>query len=50
MIMATVEYNLSILKELISAGADLNLQNQVTAQLNSATDESPSHLSFIRMD
>ena len=48
MIMATVRYNLSVLKELVRAGADLNLQNQVTAQLNTATDESLSYLSTIR--
>ena len=50
MIMATVKYHLSVLKELIRAGADLNLQNQVTAQVNSATVESLSYLSIIRKD
>ena len=50
MIMATVGYNLSVLEQLVRAGADLNLQNQVTAQLDGATDESLSNLSSIRMD
>ena len=50
MILAVVRYNLSVLKELVRAGADLNLQNQVTVQLNSATNESLSHVSSIRKD
>ena len=50
MIMATVEYNLPALEQLVRAGADLNLQNQVTSPLNVATDESLSYLSSIRMD
>ena len=50
MIMATVSYNLPILKELVRAGADLNLQNQVTAPMNAATNEYPSYLSSIRKD
>ena len=33
MILATVGYNLLVLKELVRAGADLNLQNQVTSPL-----------------
>ena len=49
-ILAVVRYYQSILKELVRAGADLNLQNQVTPPLNTATDESPSYLSSIRKD
>ena len=50
MIMATVGYNLSVLEQLVRAGADLNLQNQVTSPMNTATDESLSNLSSIRKD
>ena len=38
--MATVKYSLLVLRELVRAGTDLNVQNQVTVQLNDATDES----------
>ena len=41
MILATVRYSLSFLKELVRAGADLNLQNQVTVQPNSTMENLP---------
>ena len=43
-ILAVASYYQSILKELVRVGADLNLQNQVTSPLNTATDESLSYL------
>ena len=38
MIMATVEHNLPVLKELVRAGADLNLMNKVMLEVYSITD------------
>ena len=38
MILATVRYNTLVLKELVRAGADLNLQNEVISELETMTD------------
>ena len=38
MIMATTQYRLPVLKELVGAGADLNLMNKVMLELYSITD------------
>ena len=49
-ILGTVKYNLSVLNKLVRAGADINLQNQVTLPMDTAADESLSYLSSIRKD
>ena len=43
MILATAKYHLAVLKEFVRAGADLNLQNQVTLELGNRY--SPSYIS-----
>ena len=44
MITATVEHESGALKELVNAGADLNLQNQVTYTVT--VDTALHHVSF----
>ena len=44
MILATVKHHSGLLKELVSAGADLNLQNQVRYTVT--VDAALHHVSF----